>query len=180
MSLSSDKLEALQALPALAPPEGVTPNFDNPPNQNGLAWAVTTTCMVIATLCLFVRCYARLWIEKKVRIEEGIVPLSSFYAVKTWILANTVRRVVLMILAYVSIGDNLSWKRTLTSTMNTYADGQHLTGSVLGHRVRRLRYDLDTRLLCTHMESSEQRSHSTSICELSVSVVCIAPLIRES
>ncbi|KAH0436387.1 hypothetical protein CcaCcLH18_04407 [Colletotrichum camelliae] len=76
MSLSSDKLEALLALPALAPPEGVTPNFDNPPNQNGLAWAVTTTCMVIATLCLFVRCYARLWIEKKVRIEEGIVPLS--------------------------------------------------------------------------------------------------------
>ncbi|EQB58540.1 hypothetical protein CGLO_01210 [Colletotrichum gloeosporioides Cg-14] len=76
MSLSSDELEDLLASPALEPPEGVTPNFDNPPNQNGLAWAVTTACMVIATLCLFVRCYARLWIEKKVRIEEVLMILA--------------------------------------------------------------------------------------------------------
>ncbi|KAK1855253.1 60s ribosomal protein l36 [Colletotrichum chrysophilum] len=97
MSLSSDELEALLASPALAPPEGVTPNFDNPPNQNDLAWAVTTACMVIATLCLFLRCYARLWIEKKVRIEEaywgtayaadGMIWTPGYY-VHTWNLRN--------------------------------------------------------------------------------------------
>lgn len=38
MAMTSEALEALLAAPVLEPPAGVTANFDNPPNRNGLAW----------------------------------------------------------------------------------------------------------------------------------------------
>ncbi|KAH8203862.1 hypothetical protein TruAng_001926 [Truncatella angustata] len=37
MSLPADDLAKLLAAPALSPPDGVVPDFDNPPNRNGLA-----------------------------------------------------------------------------------------------------------------------------------------------
>jgi hypothetical protein len=64
-------LAEVLAAPALKPPPGVTANFDNPPNENTLAWVVTTFCMVVATLCLCLRSYVRLWLDKRIRIEEG-------------------------------------------------------------------------------------------------------------
>ncbi|KAB2569228.1 hypothetical protein DBV05_g12097 [Lasiodiplodia theobromae] len=73
MAMSSEELEALLAAPALEPPPGVTANFDNPPNRNGLAWGVTTACTVILTLCLLIRLYARTWMEKKLRVEEVLM-----------------------------------------------------------------------------------------------------------
>ncbi|KAJ5371216.1 uncharacterized protein N7496_007308 [Penicillium cataractarum] len=73
MSLSPEALAKLLAQPALSPPPGVTPNFDNPPNSNRLAWFVTTFCMVIATICLLLRLFSRCWLEKKLRIEEGLM-----------------------------------------------------------------------------------------------------------
>ncbi|KAJ5547758.1 hypothetical protein N7513_004992 [Penicillium frequentans] len=74
--MSPEALAELLAAPALAAPEGVTPNFDNPPNKNGLAWIVTTLCMVVATICLFLRLFVRLWLEKKLRVEEFLVILA--------------------------------------------------------------------------------------------------------
>lgn len=68
--MSPGVLAELLAAPALPAPEGVTPDFDNPPNKNGLAWFVTTFCMVVATMCLFLRIIVRLWLEKKLRVEE--------------------------------------------------------------------------------------------------------------
>ena len=70
MSLSPAELEALLAAPALPPPDGVTPNFDDPENQNGLAMFVFTFCTIIATLCLLIRSYARFWVERKFQLEE--------------------------------------------------------------------------------------------------------------
>lgn len=69
--MSPEALAALLNAPALPPPEGVTPNFDNPSNANGLAWFVTTFCMVVATMCLLLRLYVRCFLEKKFRMEEG-------------------------------------------------------------------------------------------------------------
>ncbi|KAF5862058.1 hypothetical protein ETB97_012205 [Aspergillus alliaceus] len=81
-----EELEALLAAPALAPPPGVTPNFDNPHNGNGYAWGITTVCMIVATLCLFLRWYVRIWLDRKVRIEDALTicayvcyPFSSLY-----------------------------------------------------------------------------------------------------
>lgn len=71
MSLSPEALEELLAQPALQPPAGVTANFDNPSNNNGLAWAVTTVCTVVATICLLLRLFARLWLDRTIRLEES-------------------------------------------------------------------------------------------------------------
>ena len=71
---SQAELEALLAAPALPPPEGVTPNFDSPPNRNGLAWFVTTLCIVVTTLCLLLRAYSRTWKVRKLHREEGKTP----------------------------------------------------------------------------------------------------------
>ncbi|KAK1783185.1 hypothetical protein QBC45DRAFT_447946 [Copromyces sp. CBS 386.78] len=73
MSLSQDQIDALLSLPALEPPPGISPNFDDPPNRNGLAYFVTTFCLVVSTLCVFIRLYARVWIEKRARIEEVLM-----------------------------------------------------------------------------------------------------------
>ncbi|GAB1319242.1 Rhodopsin domain-containing protein [Madurella fahalii] len=70
MSLSPSELEALLAAPALAPPEGVVPNFDHPDNRNTLAVFVFTFCTIVATLCLLLRVYARFWVERKLQLEE--------------------------------------------------------------------------------------------------------------
>ncbi|KAF4491189.1 hypothetical protein CGGC5_v002569 [Colletotrichum fructicola Nara gc5] len=79
MSLSSDELEALLASPALAPPEGVTPNFDNPPNQNDLAWAVTTA------LVLMILAYGAYW--GTAYAAYGMIWTPGYY-VHTWNLRN--------------------------------------------------------------------------------------------
>ncbi|CAI7648602.1 unnamed protein product [Penicillium pancosmium] len=68
--MSSEALAELLAAPALAAPEGVTPDFENPPNSNGLAWFVTTIFMIFATACVCLRLFARVWIDKKIRVEE--------------------------------------------------------------------------------------------------------------
>ncbi|KAF4341573.1 60s ribosomal l36 [Fusarium beomiforme] len=73
MALSQQDIEALLATPALKPPPGVMPQFDNPPNENALAWGVTTFLMTVATLCLFLRLYGRTWLERKMYLEEVLV-----------------------------------------------------------------------------------------------------------
>ncbi|PGH16758.1 hypothetical protein AJ80_05073 [Polytolypa hystricis UAMH7299] len=60
-------------LPALEPPEGVIPNFENPPNQNALALGVLTACCVVSTLCVLIRAYGRIYLLKKFQIEEVLV-----------------------------------------------------------------------------------------------------------
>ncbi|KAJ5704232.1 hypothetical protein N7493_011370 [Penicillium malachiteum] len=55
--------------PALAPPAGVTSNFDNPPNNNPLAIGVFAKCASVATICILLKAYASLWIAREVQIE---------------------------------------------------------------------------------------------------------------
>ncbi|KAL3496536.1 hypothetical protein BJX62DRAFT_193462 [Aspergillus germanicus] len=73
MSMSPEALAELLAQPALPAPSGVTPEFDNPPNDNTLAWVVTTVCTVVTTICLFLRLFTRVWLEKNVRVEEVLM-----------------------------------------------------------------------------------------------------------
>lgn len=68
---SEETLASILEAPALPPPAGVTPDFEHTPSHNVLAWFVTTFCMVVATLCLLLRAYVRLWLDGKLRIEEG-------------------------------------------------------------------------------------------------------------
>ncbi|KAJ5948719.1 hypothetical protein N7454_002026 [Penicillium verhagenii] len=68
--MSPEALATLLAQPALPPPPGVTANFDDPPNENTLAWVLTTLCLLIATIFVLLRLCARVWLEKKMRPEE--------------------------------------------------------------------------------------------------------------
>lgn len=69
--MSATELEALLAEPAMKAPNGVIPDFDDPPNENGLAWFIITLCMIVATVCLLLRAFARVYLQRKVQIEDG-------------------------------------------------------------------------------------------------------------
>ncbi|EYE93879.1 uncharacterized protein EURHEDRAFT_459029 [Aspergillus ruber CBS 135680] len=68
--MSPEELDALLNAPALEPPPDVTPMFDSPTNRNDHAWGITTVCMLVATLCLCLRWYVRIWLDRKVRVED--------------------------------------------------------------------------------------------------------------
>ncbi|KAI1824605.1 hypothetical protein F4861DRAFT_505642 [Xylaria intraflava] len=70
--------------PALKPPPGVTPTFDNPPNQNALGMAVTTLCLSVSTIAIVIVLYARFLRFKKVRYEDFFV--LSGYAITVSII----------------------------------------------------------------------------------------------
>ncbi|KAI1207046.1 uncharacterized protein F4807DRAFT_212163 [Annulohypoxylon truncatum] len=72
-SLPHDLQEAALNGPALAPPAGVTPNFDNPPNSNGLAYGVIAACVSVATICLLIRGYARLFLFRQLKPEDYMI-----------------------------------------------------------------------------------------------------------
>lgn len=63
--------------PALLPPDGVESNFDNPDNQNALAWGVLSTCTAIATICFLLRGYGRVFLLRKFQAEEGMLSLKA-------------------------------------------------------------------------------------------------------
>ncbi|KAI1394175.1 uncharacterized protein F4822DRAFT_39584 [Hypoxylon trugodes] len=58
--------------PALQPPDGVLPNFDNPPNRNALGIGITTLCLSIWTIAFLLRAYAKIFCMRKVEIEDYI------------------------------------------------------------------------------------------------------------
>lgn len=71
MSLNASQIEALLASPAMSPPDGVIPDFTNPPNSNGTAWFVITFTLVLSTICVFIRAFHKVYLTHKIQIEEG-------------------------------------------------------------------------------------------------------------
>ncbi|KAI0868122.1 hypothetical protein GGS24DRAFT_483331 [Hypoxylon argillaceum] len=66
--------------PALAPPEGVESNFDNPSNGNTLVITVLSVGLTISTLFLIIRCLAKVVYLKRFQIEDFvIVPAYVFF-----------------------------------------------------------------------------------------------------
>lgn len=124
MSLSQDQIDGLLSLPALEPPPGITANFDDPPNRNGLAYFVTTICVVISSLCVLIRLYSKVSMEKRLRVEEG-----------------------LMICAYVSVTFLLVYASNAILIMLSL-----LPGSIFGNSLGSIRDDRCTGLLCSPME----------------------------
>ncbi|KAI8944503.1 hypothetical protein F4801DRAFT_571488 [Xylaria longipes] len=55
---------------ALPAPDGVIPNFDNPPNKNALGIGVVILCLSLATVCAGLRAFSKLVCVKKVEIED--------------------------------------------------------------------------------------------------------------
>ncbi|KAL7624923.1 hypothetical protein AAE478_004137 [Parahypoxylon ruwenzoriense] len=56
--------------PALTPPEGVVPDFENPPNQNALSHFSVAFCLIASTFAVLIRAYSRIFCIKKLEIED--------------------------------------------------------------------------------------------------------------
>lgn len=56
--------------PGLEPPEGVIPNFDNPPNDNGQANAGIVICLLLVFTSVSLRAYSKLFCVKQVHFED--------------------------------------------------------------------------------------------------------------
>ena len=56
--------------PAAKPPPGVTPNFIDPPSEKDVIVAYTTIFTIVATLGVAARMYVRLFIIRKIQIED--------------------------------------------------------------------------------------------------------------
>ncbi|KAB8297965.1 hypothetical protein EYC80_001742 [Monilinia laxa] len=70
--LSPSQVEELLQGPALNPPPGVTPNFDNPYTLLPAADAVKIVTTVLATLAIFIRIYTKWRIIRVVHLEDYI------------------------------------------------------------------------------------------------------------
>ena len=68
--LSPAEQQAILDGPALTPPQGGSPNLDNPTNRNGTAIAVSVVCLFLLVLSVLIRTYSRLFLVRKWRIED--------------------------------------------------------------------------------------------------------------
>ncbi|KAJ8129492.1 hypothetical protein O1611_g4138 [Lasiodiplodia mahajangana] len=58
--------------PALAPPTAdIVPNFEHPPNINPFARVITAIALVLVTIAVGLRAYAKVFIVKKVRLQDS-------------------------------------------------------------------------------------------------------------
>ncbi|GAB1315321.1 hypothetical protein MFIFM68171_05531 [Madurella fahalii] len=78
--------------PARAPPPGVVPNFDNPPNRTSEAIAVIVLCLFLSTTAVLGRIYSKVFILKKVRLEDylGLLAFAT-YIVLAWVYLDFLR-----------------------------------------------------------------------------------------
>ncbi|PVI01614.1 hypothetical protein DM02DRAFT_671164 [Periconia macrospinosa] len=71
-SLPPEKQRALLLGPAIPPPHGVVPNFENPPNSRHVGWIVTILGISLSTISVVLRLYSRAVYTKKLEIEDYI------------------------------------------------------------------------------------------------------------
>ncbi|KAI2783827.1 hypothetical protein F4815DRAFT_458120 [Daldinia loculata] len=77
--LPPDQQQAALNSPALPAPDGVVPNFDNPGNNNSLAYGVIGACAAVSSLCMIIRFYARIFLFKKLKMEDYMILLAFVF-----------------------------------------------------------------------------------------------------
>ena len=77
--------------PALLPPEGITPNFEDPGANNVPGYAIISTCLILASIAISVRLYTQVFRLRKLHIEDcefNTVPTQisrySTHTIKFW------------------------------------------------------------------------------------------------
>ncbi|KAI1481005.1 hypothetical protein F4774DRAFT_66891 [Daldinia eschscholtzii] len=74
--ITSAELDAFPNAPALDPPNGVTSNFENPPNKNYIVQAVVPVCLVLTTLAALIRTCHKLFLLRKVGFPDVLMVIS--------------------------------------------------------------------------------------------------------
>ncbi|KAL4977147.1 hypothetical protein BDW66DRAFT_150459 [Aspergillus desertorum] len=89
-ALSPEQREAFLRGPAGPPPAGQVSNFDDPPNLSSAGHAIFLTLWGVATICFFIRLYAKAVVVRKWR-------LSDFVMILAWTLCMGYSSVVLLV-----------------------------------------------------------------------------------
>lgn len=56
--------------PSMVPPDGVVPNFVDPPNKNAGALVLGIICVLVLSTMVLCRIYARSLVIKKIHLED--------------------------------------------------------------------------------------------------------------
>lgn len=73
---ASSPLEQLLEGPALAPPAGVTPNFENPPNLNTASYSMAVVAIALPTIVVVLRLYTKVFIVRAPAWEDWVTVLA--------------------------------------------------------------------------------------------------------
>ncbi|KZZ89739.1 hypothetical protein AAL_07632 [Moelleriella libera RCEF 2490] len=68
--LPPEQQEQILNGPAMAPPPGIVPNYDDPPNHNAIGYGVGAVCLVLACLVFVIRIHCRRRILKVWKMED--------------------------------------------------------------------------------------------------------------
>jgi hypothetical protein len=79
--LSPDERQTALDAPALQPPAGTQADFDNPPNRNIIPHAVIPICLILVISTMLLRAYARVFLLKRVNVDDGGNPSCSLFLV---------------------------------------------------------------------------------------------------
>ncbi|KAF2105569.1 hypothetical protein BDV96DRAFT_509151 [Lophiotrema nucula] len=71
----------LLELPALEPPAGVVPNFDNPPARRDMALGITIPCLSVTVVVTLLRLYVKTFIVKKWHLEDWLLPVAFGFSI---------------------------------------------------------------------------------------------------
>lgn len=66
--------------PALTPPTGVVPDFDDPPNSNTTARTIMAVCLTIGSIFFLLRTYSAWFVARKPRMSDyAMIPTFTLY-----------------------------------------------------------------------------------------------------
>ncbi|KAJ8130427.1 hypothetical protein O1611_g3201 [Lasiodiplodia mahajangana] len=89
-SLTPEQQNDLLNGPALQPPDGIASNFENPPNHNGVVLGIAVPFTILAFIFVSIRIYVKMFVTKKVRVEDGIALLAlGPYIGTLWVVYGT-------------------------------------------------------------------------------------------
>ena len=66
----SEQERILSTEPSIQPPDGIIPNFDNPPTRNDVGIPVVTIMLLLVTITGLLRLYSRVCVPKVLKLED--------------------------------------------------------------------------------------------------------------
>ncbi|KAI0188221.1 hypothetical protein EV127DRAFT_368553 [Xylaria flabelliformis] len=121
-SLQPDQQQAILDGPGLAPPPGITPNFENPPNQNLMVLAVLSVALSVATTSVLIRIWAKVVCVGRTRLEDyiGLVAF-GFYVAHAWSIFAVTKSPGMFVHQWdVQFRDVAQWTQTLSLLRTFY------------------------------------------------------------
>jgi hypothetical protein len=88
-SLNPEEIAILKMTPAITPPLGVVPNFENPPTIKNIQYGITSPLLALMLLVFFNRVYVKTFLMKKYGWDDLTLLLSVigtlvYYSVAIW------------------------------------------------------------------------------------------------